>query len=645
MKNIKLQFLSIRNFKGCDALTLDFGGRSASIYGDNATGKTTVYDALTWLLFGKDSQGQSDFEVKPLTADGKIRDHGAVTEVEALLDADGQEITLRKTYFEKWSTKRGSAQATYDGNTCEYFTDGVPVKKYEYGRRVGELVSEEPFRMLTSVTWFCEGMKWQDRRKILFEASGAAADGEILAGAPQFAELAAAIGRLTLDDFKKKLQAERKGLSGARNEIPARLDECRKTVEELARVDFRSIRDRRTETAHRLEQIQGELLKLGHGALLDSKRNELVSAKNQLAALINENDSHRQSQMVPVEDKRPAMRAELDKAKREMLRWSQLAANEKALADDLEQRIQDCRARWAEANAMVFSGAKCPTCGQDLPQSAQETARVRFLTEVSRRKQDAIDAADREKANLAAAKERREQYINDAVAAENEAARLEAELAAYVPEAAPEVSDLPGYVQRAAALEEQIRGLESDVSRLEGESTAIRDEINGKVADLRRELDELDRELGKEAVLDFTQKRMDKLREDARKAGEQLEALDKLLFLCDEFTRYKVQFIEDSINGQFSLVRFRLFQEQVNGGLADCCEAGVDGVPYGSLNNGARINAGLDVIAALSDYYGVRVPLFIDNAESVTSLLRMETQVIRLAVSESDKELRCEYGA
>lgn len=644
MREISLLRLSVRNFKGCDALTLDFGGRSASIYGDNGTGKTTVYDALTWLLFGKDSQGQSDFEIKPLTAAGEVRDHGAVTEVEALLEVDGQEIALRKAYFEKWSTKRGSAEATYDGNTCEYFVDSVPVKKYEYERRIGELSSENLFRMLTSVTWFCKEMNWQDRRKILFEMSGVASDGEILAGAPQFAELAAAMGRLTLDDFKKKLQAERKGLSGARNEIPARLDECRKTVEELARVDFQSIRAHRNETAHRLEQLQGELLKLGHGALLDSKRNELATAQNELAALINENNSHRQSQMVPVEDKRPVMRAELDKAKREMLRWSQLAANEKALADDLEQRIQDCRARWAEANAMVFSGAKCPTCGQDLPQSAQEAASARFLTEVSRRKQDAIDTADREKANLAAAKERREQYINDAVAAENEAARLEAELAAYVPEAAPEITDLPGYAQRAAALEEQIRGVEGDVARLEGESTAIRDEINGKVADLRRELDELDRELGREAVLDFTQKRMDKLREDARKAGEQLEKLDKLLFLCDEFTRYKVRFVEDSINGRFGLVRFRLFQEQVNGCLADCCEAVVDGVPYSSLNKAARVNAGLDVIAALSDHYGVQVPLFIDNAETVTSLIQMETQTIRLEVSWKDKELRCEYG-
>ena len=117
MREIKILTLSLRNFKGCETLTLDFGGQSASIYGDNATGKTTIYDALTWLLFGKDSRGRGDFEIKPLGPDNKVKDHAAVTSVEAALLTDGIETRLKKTYFEKWSTKRGSATETYDGNT------------------------------------------------------------------------------------------------------------------------------------------------------------------------------------------------------------------------------------------------------------------------------------------------------------------------------------------------------------------------------------------------------------------------------------------------------------------------------------------------------------------------------------------------
>ncbi|MEG2120204.1 MAG: recombinase RecF, partial [Pseudoflavonifractor sp.] len=97
-------------------------------------------------------------------------------------------------------------------------------------------------------------------------------------------------------------------------------------------------------------------------------------------------------------------------------------------------------------------------------------------------------------------------------------------------------------------------------------------------------------------------------------------------------------------NGCFKLARFRLFTQQVNGGLADCCEVLYGGVPYNSnLNSGARVNVGIDVISTLSAHYGVSVPLFIDNAESVTELQPLDTQVIRLVVSQKDLKLRCEH--
>ena len=96
MREIKILTLSLRNFKGCEALTLEFDGQSASIYGDNATGKTTIYDALTWLLFGKDSRGRGDFEIKPLGPDNKVKDHAAVTSVEAALLTDGIETRLKR---------------------------------------------------------------------------------------------------------------------------------------------------------------------------------------------------------------------------------------------------------------------------------------------------------------------------------------------------------------------------------------------------------------------------------------------------------------------------------------------------------------------------------------------------------------------
>ena len=637
MREIKILTLSLRNFKGCEALTLEFDGKSASIYGDNATGKTTIYDALTWLLFGKDSRGRGDFEIKPLGLDNKVKDHAAVTSVEALLLADGFDTKLKKTYFEKWSTKRGSATETYDGNTSEYFVDDVPVKKYEFEQRVGSIVDEELFRVLANVSWFCEGLDWKSRRKTLFEVCEVPDDRTIMAENPQFSGLLDSAGALSLDDYKKKLTAQRKALNGARNTIPARLDEQRRIIDSLSTIDFEEVREQRAGKSAQMDQLTGELLKLDHGALLDNKRNDLARLQNELSALVNENNVYRQSQTFPAEDKRPQMQRDLDQAQREMVRWSQLASNEKELIQSLNERIEKCRKQ--------FDGAQCPTCGQDLPQAQMEAARGKFLQERERRKKEAVEQADLLKRDLSAAEERRERYIQDAVDAECEASRISDELSAYVPAATPAIEDMPGYSDKLGELQGAIIAAKTQIQDILSETSSIRGEIGKKIQALRVEVDQLDKELGKAGTLEFAKARETALRQEAQRASEEMEAIDRQLFLCEEFARFKVQFIESGINQKFGLARFRLFREQVNGGLDDCCEVMYDGVPYSSLNNGMRINIGVDVIRTISEHYGIRVPLVVDNAESVTRLLDAGTQVIRLVVSDTDQELRCEYGA
>ena len=138
MTHITLQRLTLNKFKGIDHLEMEFGGRGASIYGDNASGKTTVYDAYLWLLTGRDSLGRSDFEIKPLDSLGRIIDHAARSTVEAVLSVDGREITLRREYYEVWSRKRGRTEATYDGNSTDFYINGVPKAKGAYENAVEE---------------------------------------------------------------------------------------------------------------------------------------------------------------------------------------------------------------------------------------------------------------------------------------------------------------------------------------------------------------------------------------------------------------------------------------------------------------------------------------------------------------------------
>jgi hypothetical protein len=174
------------------------------------------------------------------------------------------------------------------------------------------------------------------------------------------------------------------------------------------------------------------------------------------------------------------------------------------------------------------------------------------------------------------------------------------------------------------------------------DTSSARSGLIGQISEIKSEIASWNVYLGKESLLEYSRKRIEELQEDARKAAEKLDKLEEMLFLIDEYSRYKTQFVEDSINGMFRIARFRLFREQANGGVEDRCDVVLDGVPYININNGAKINVGIDIINTLSRAYGVSVPLFVDNAESVTNLEKSDNQIIRLVVSETDKELRYE---
>lgn len=641
MNDIRLHTLTIEHFKGVDHLALAFGGGDADIYGDNATGKTTVYDALTWLLFGKNSAGAGTFEIKPLDREGNVKDHEAITAVEADMEWDEGRVTLRRTYGEKWSVKRGQGEATFDGNTSDYAIDGVPCKKFEFDRHVAAMVDEDLFKALTNVHHFCGNMDWKERRRVLFDVCGVASDAEIMASDLRFTPLAEDMGRLSLEDYRKKMLAKKKGLVGVRNDVPVRLDECQKVINTLKGTDFAALRMERDGRVEYRNSLSEELLKLENSSLVNSKKNQLEKIRLDMIGLNQENQAYRQSQMAQWNDGDPAaIEREIASAKRLLLRFTSAADTEKASMERYEKGIVDGRAQWQRTNGEGFPGASCPSCGQALVGQALVDATEAF----HRGKQSKLDLivsqANVMKDEYARASERRELDINNAVNAENRIAELTDKLEACRKVKKPVVVDMADFQVKLAALHSSDLGLSKEISALENETGAIRGEIQRKITDLSQEITAIDGEVSREAILDFNTTRMDELRADAKATAEQLEWLEKFLFLCEEFTRYKTSFVENRINDHFLTVKWKLFAEQVNGGVSECCEATVDGVPYGSLNNGCKINVGMDVISALSQHYGVQVPLFVDNGESVTNLLSVPNQVIRLVVSETDKELR-----
>lgn len=643
MKDIRIKRLTLENFKCHKNLVLDFRGGNASIYGDNATGKTSIYDALTWLLFGKDSKGngEKNIEIKPLNSVGEVKDHMTVTAVEAVLSVNGEEITLRRTYQEVWSTKRGNSEATYDGNTSEYYVDGVPCKKFVFAERVNELVDEETFRLLTSVSHFADGISWQERRAVLFKVAGVLEDEEIMTTDERFISLIESKGKLSIDDYKKKLLADKRGFVGAKTEIPARINECQKTIDDVEEIDFDKARAELEGLDVKRSALEAQVIAIEHDVASDNKRVEIREARLELDKLVAENEAYRASQMTNVPDI-TSMRSNFNRLQMQLNAKKNSLSSTERLIRGYDAEIAASRERWITVNSEAFAGGNCPTCGQGLPTQQLKAATDRFEAQKSARLREIEQTANAKKEAKAQQETRLDELNAEIKTLEEEMTAAEARIKVAENYIVTPVN-MQGFEEKKKTAEDKIHSLNTELADMSANTSAVRESLRNQINEIAAESKKQRDLISRESLLAYSRKRIEELQEDARNAAACLEAIEGMLYLIEEYLRYKTQFVEESINSLFALARFRLFREQANGGVEERCDVVYEGVPYINVNNGAKINVGIDIINTLSRAYGVTVPLFVDNAESVTKLEKYEGQVIRLAVSENDKILRCEY--
>lgn len=642
MKEIKLISLELNNFKSFKQIKINFNGNSTNIYGANGTGKTTIYDSIMWLLFSKDSQGNGDksIEIKPIGEGGKVKDHDAITSVEAVFSVDGEEITLKRTLQEVWTTRRGFSELVYTGNTSDYYIDAVPVKRNAFLEKVDEIVDEHTFRLLTDVRCFAEKMDWQERRAVLFKAAGIASDREIMALDVRFLPLLEAMGKLEIEDYKKKLLADKRGHVGKKDEIPARISECERTIGDIRGIDFDTARGEVERLSAEADAINAEIIALEHDSAAESKRLEVREAQLALDALEAKNSAYRASQTAGVINTGVLKTKITELTQQQKIKDTRIKMCESQI-EGCDRDIVASRERWIAVNSEKFTAAACPTCGQALPISQLKAAQDSFDAQKAKRLREIEQTANARKEARGQAEERLAELKEEFTAIGEEISGIMAQIGAAEANTVT-VIDLADYESKKTQLNHDIAMLQGELADIMTGKGEIKSKLMDKLSSVRSEITKKREILSKEALLEYSQERVKELKEEARRAAEQLDGIESMLFLIDEYSRYKTQFVEDNVNGMFRIARFRLFREQANGGIAECCDATYNDIPYINVNYAAKINLGIDIINTLSVIYGVRVPLFIDNAESVTTLEPSLSQTVRLVVSENDKELRVE---
>lgn len=638
---MKLTKLELLNFKGLKAFTINFNG-DVIIRGDNATGKTTVFDSVCWLLFGKDSLDRADFEIKTLDRGEPI--HKVNHEVTGTFTLDeGGTVELKRVYREKYSSPRGG-EVTMTGHTTDYFVDGVPKKEKEYKEIVNSLVDENIFKLITNPLYFNETYSWQNRRKLLLEMCGDISDEDVIAEYSELKALTDILSGHSVDDHRKVVAAKKTAINKELDMIPVRIDEAlrgKPTIDTPRDVLIQEISLATTT----LETLEADKALLVNGHAVVDTRAELRDVQRRLLA--------RESELQMEYKKQSALKSnEYDMVVSELNNLSSKVENTKHRLDTSNRDIQRIESvinelmhqrQQVNADAFVIDiDEACPTCGQKLPaeqiQAAREKAETKFNLRKSKQleelnqsielKQQDIENIKKRDAGLEPvetlealikAKELVKQTITD------EIGRL----------TAPVLDDDSIYADLKA--EEFMLQMKLDESNTD-HSEEIAD-IDKRIAATKEHRFNLETELNKYEEAKRIDARVAELESQQAELAAEKSKLDEASYLMEEFIKSKVNMLEDVINSRFKLARFKMFNVMLNGNVEECCETTYKGVPYRSMNNAARINVGLDIINALTSYFKVNAPVFIDNAEAVTEFVPVNSQTIKLIVDESEPQL------
>lgn len=650
MKRIELKSLELSNFKGIRSFVLDATGANVNVYGDNATGKTTLFDAFTWLLFDKDSQDKKDFQLKTVDADGKEQHHLDHSVAGAFL-VDGRPVELKKVYYEKWTKKRSGPNKEFTGHTTDYYIDGVPAKKKEYDDTVSELVNgkEDLFKLITSPTFFNEVKNWKERREVLLQVCGDLSDEEVIASKKNLSELPGILGGHSIEDLRKIIANKRTEINKELDRIPVKIKEAEGLKPDLNGLSEADLKEQTEQLQDQIDQVDEKISTIRSGGEIDVKRNEIRKIEGVQLDMRNsfQADVHKK-----IDEKRSLyydLKTQIDRDLRKVADGKDRIQTNAFRITKFTDQLEQLRTEWFSINKreFEFTGETiCPECGQELQANKIDEAREHALKHFNLLKSRELEENKRQGLTVKQQIEELDEE-NGRLTAEAEAAEKRAKAAQYdLDSRKKEIDDLNAGVKSIMddpnfqATQKQIADLEREIKNLQAGIDDALMEQNEKKQALKRQLNNIETSLLSFDSVRRIDKRIAELEAEEKRLAKEYERTEYELNLTDVFVRTKVDLLESRINSKFKMARFKLFAEQINGGLQEVCETTYQGVPYNALNNAARINVGLDIINTLSEFYGLSAPIFIDNRESVTELIDIDAQVIGLIVSEQDKELR-----
>ena len=647
MKNVRLKSLELRNFKGISNLKIEFSQPETFIHGANRSGKTTVFDAFNWLLFNKNSSNETAFEIKTLNSDGSVK-HRLEHEVTGVIEFENRTLTLRKVLCEKWTKKRGADAEELTGNEIKYFIDDVPKSLAEYKATIDLIIQESIARTITDPFYFNTVMPWMQRRELLFKIVGIKSDMELL-NAIELDDKQILIDILnqdkTLDDYKKQIKVQKQRFNDEIKTIPPRIDEVQRSI--VDGVDVSEIESKINELQKAKSDVQ--LLIDNEAEAQKSIQDEIIKA-NGLKFELGQK----------IQNEKQRLQLESGKEKQSLLDEQRKLIAEKNLTDEsvfqmenkiksieneikiLDDELSDLRILFTEFESAKFTfdetECKCGACGRAYEETTIEETKAKALSAFNENKTNTLEGVR-----------------NKGIDRKNKNSKLQAELENIKRLLETELPKIKQYKSMLSEIELKINNTTDTVVGESDELKSLQAQLNSVVvpemgdqnAELHNKRTAIESTIKEfESKLSFIESnkkaeaRVQELKDQLLILNQEKAQLEKTELLIDKFTFLKITNLENEVNSLFGMVKFKMFDQQLNGGIAECCICTVDGVPFSDANTASKVNAGLDVIKTLQNYFEVCAPIFIDNRESVTELnSSINMQIINLVVDPTKEKL------
>lgn len=642
MKLIELKRLTLSNWRG-QSRKVDFEGRT-DVYGKNKTGKSSLKDAFLWLLTGYDSNNRMNFNLFDNNMEYTAENNPEAS-VEGVFLINDNEYSFKRTAKMGFVRKRGNKEYERKGtDDYKFLMDGIEMSATEYRTRINELFAEQNvLRIMLDTTYFL-GMEWKDQRTYLSLMSGEIKKEDYKG---KYDTLFEKLDKYTMEEIKSQIaticdpiKAQLKSfpltIQTLEENLPdiSKVEEAKKNIEN-DKIQIKEIEDMMNGTAESIKPF------------IDKRNKEMLEISTKKNELINRKKAFEEEQKAPIEiarknldnisAKNEEIKAHNDKIERDRNRYETQIKTFEEYVKQCEQRRTALLAEKNEEKEKLFGEDTCPVCGQSYPESKLGELRASFEEKKKNRLETIIAQG---KANNS----RKDSFLKSIQELKEEINSLpEPQGLHSVIEAVEELRKAEENWKRFEDTEEYASLME-EIHNMEENLTVIPEQDNAEMISMKetfmKHIEEESKILGLVDERKKQEQKIENLKKDQRAAAEKLAEQEQLDYEIKEYEEERAKIVSDRVNRYFKRCHITMMSQDKSGKwIPNCVITALDGANSATSNGAERILLGVDISNAFAEYFGISLPLFVDDVNLINDVhaaIQTKHQLISLIVSEDE---------